>query len=490
MDKKGTGDSSSLRYSVRDGIWDAIKLGAGETFLGPFGIFLKASTIQIGLLATLPQLFGALMQWASALAMDRLRDRRALVTASAAVQALILLPIGLLPFVPAEGDMLVTALLLLVTAYHGTTGVITPVWNSLIGDLVPSENRGRFFGNRNRLTGMSAFLALVPAGLMLHFFQQQGQAGVGFLLIFLVALFARLNSVYWLSRHANPAFHIAREELFTFAQFLRRSPKSNFAKFVFFIGAINFAVAISSPYFALYMLRDLGFSYFEFTAVTSVSTVTQFLTFRYWGKISDQFGNKKILNLCGWGIGIVPMLWLLSHHIAYLMAIQVYGGFIWAGFNLASANFIFDAVSPPKRARCVAYRGLVNGVCVLAGSLAGGFVAGRLPAVITVGRWTWSPDFILPVIFLLSGLIRVGAAAFFLRMFREVRAVEPIRHRDLIYRVSHLKPIAGLTFSLIAAPFRDHHEEARQDPVAQTHNSLPDQEALPSMAPDSEKKTG
>lgn len=456
MGKKGTEGNASLRCSLRDGVWDAIKQGAGETFLGPFGIFLQASTVQIGLLATLPQLFGALMQWASALAMDRLRDRRALVAASAAVQALILLPIGLLPFLLDSGDLAVTALLLLVTAYHGANGIVTPVWNSLIGDLVPADIRGRFFGNRNRLTGMSAFAALVVAGILLHFFEQQGRVSVGFLLIFIVALCARLNSAYWLSRHANPALHISRAESFTFAQFLRRSPKSNFAKFVFFIGAINFSVAFSSPYFALYMLRDLQFSYLEFTAVTSVSTVTQFLTFRYWGKISDQFGNKKILNLCGWGIGIVPMLWLFSPHIAYLMAIQVYGGFIWAGFNLASANFIFDAVSPPKRARCVAYRGLINGVCVLAGSLTAGFVADRLPAAITVGPWTWAPHFILPVIFLISGLLRISAAAFFLRKFREVRDVEPIRHRDLIYRVSHLKPIAGLTFSLIAAPFRDH----------------------------------
>jgi MFS family permease len=464
MNNPLTRDQSSLDASLRDGIWHAIMLGAGETFLGPFGIFLKASTIQIGLLATLPQFFGALMQWASALAMDHLRNRRILVVLSALFQGVLWLPIALVPFLYGRSEQAVNVLLLLVTIYHGASGILTPVWNSLIGDLVPAEIRGRFFGNRNRLTGMSTFFALIVAGLVLHFFEQQGRVGLGFLVVFGTALVARLNSAHWLFRHDNPEFHYSREQLFTFAQFLRRSPKSNFARFVFFTGAVNFAVALSSPYFALYMLRDLRFSYVEFTSVTSVAIITQFLTFRYWGMLSDQFGNKKILNLCGWGIGIVPMLWLISSHIAFLMAIQVFGGFVWAGFNLASANFIFDAVSPPKRARCVAYRGMVNGVCVLAGSLVGGFIAMRLPKSMVLGDWSWSPDFILPVIFFISGVVRLGAAAFFLRIFREVRDVEPIRHRDLIYRVSHLKPIAGLTFSLIASPFRAQPQESKEDP--------------------------
>jgi len=38
----------SLRASMRDGVSHAVMLGAGETYLGPFGIFLQASTLQVG----------------------------------------------------------------------------------------------------------------------------------------------------------------------------------------------------------------------------------------------------------------------------------------------------------------------------------------------------------------------------------------------------------------------------------------------------------
>jgi len=165
-----------------------------------------------------------------------------------------------------------------------------------------------------------------------------------------------------------------------------------------------------------------------------------------------------ILNVCGWGVAVVPALWLVCHHILYLVAIQIYSGLVWSGFSLASANFLFDAVTPPKRARCVAYQGLVNGIFVITGSLAGGLVAGHLPRSLSLGPWTWSPTFMLPVIFLISGIMRMIAAGVFLRKFKEVRQVEPIRHRDFIFRISQIRPIAGATFSLMTGLFREHRQ--------------------------------
>jgi MFS family permease len=453
------GNAHSLKAPIRDGVSHAVMLGAGETYLGPYGIFLQATTLQVGLLATLPQLFGAVMQWASALVMDRIGSRRAFICAGAFFQATLWIPIALLPFLAGRGPRPVLILLGFLLLYYGANGALTPVWNSLIGDLVHPETRGRFFGNRNRLTGMSTFIALLLAGGTLNLFQREGIAQAGFLIIFILAGLARLNSARWLARYDDPEFHLSPEQVFTFLQFLKRSPHSNFAKFVFFVAAINFGVAFSGPYFALYMLRDLQFTYLEFTAVTATATITQFLTVRYWGRLSDRFGNKKILNVCGWGVTLAPMLWLISSNIAYLMLIQTYVGLVWAGFSLASANFIFDAVSPPKRARCVAYQGLVNGACIVAGSLAGGFVAGRLPDSLAFGPLVWTPSHTLPLLFLISGLIRIVAAGILLRQFREVRPVEPIRHRELVFRVSHIRPIAGATFSLFTGLFHEKRAE-------------------------------
>lgn len=453
-------NTPTVRASINDGMSNAVMMGCGESYFGVFGIFLKATALQVGLIATLPQLFGAIMQWVSAINMERIQSRRKSVRTGALIQSLAYIPIAVLPFIFNSGHLLIILLILLIIIYQGANGSVVPVWNSLIGDLIPPDMRGRFFGKRNMLTGLCSFMALILAGVTLHVFEKQDIPEIGYLIIFTVACIARLNSARWLSKYDDPPLYVSPDQIFTFRQFIRRAPHSNFAKFVFFVALINLGVSFSGPYFSLYMLRDLEFTYMAFTFVVGVNNITQFLMFRHWGSISDRFGNKKILNLCGWGMAIVPVLWLGSTNIFYLMLIQVYAGIIWSGFNLAIANFLFDAVTPPKRARCVAYQGLVNGFSMFTGSLLGGFTAGHLPQSFTIGSFLWHPVSMLPMVFLISGLIRFVAAYIFLKKFREVREVEQIGHRELIFRISHIKPIAGATFSLTTGIF-DHRRKKK-----------------------------
>ena len=52
----------SLRYSIFDGAFSAAMIGFGESFFVPFALFLKATSIQIGVLSSLPQALGSLLQ--------------------------------------------------------------------------------------------------------------------------------------------------------------------------------------------------------------------------------------------------------------------------------------------------------------------------------------------------------------------------------------------------------------------------------------------
>ena len=90
-------ENLTLKASVRDGVSHAAMMGAGESYIGPFGIFLGATTLQVGLLDTLPQLFGALMQFVGARTMPWFRSRRAVILIGVIFQALLWIPMALLP---------------------------------------------------------------------------------------------------------------------------------------------------------------------------------------------------------------------------------------------------------------------------------------------------------------------------------------------------------------------------------------------------------
>ncbi len=439
-----------LKAPVRDGMAWGCMMGFGENYISACGIFLRATATQIALLATIPAFVGSLFQLASVWSLRLFSSRKTPIRWSVRAVSLAWLCLGLLVAVAEPGNLAVWLFISLVCFYRAGENFLGPPWASLIGDLVPAESRGRFFGKRNRSIGLCTFLAVLGGGFLLDLCDRAYATGLGFCLIFLLACGSRVISGYWLSRYEDRPMAPRHDGYFSLWQFLRRSPRSNFARFVYFISWINCAVAISGPFFALYMLRDLGLSYVEFTLVSAATTVTQFLTLATWGRVSDQLGNKRILNVCGIGVGIVPLLWVFEWNLWFLFLIQVFGGFMWAGFNLAAANFVFDAVTPAKRARCAAYQSFVNAFFVLAGSLLGAYIVERLPPSYHLWGWEWVPHSPLFGIFIISGVVRLTAAFIILPLFSEVRSVPQVGRRDLLFRITGFRPFGGSTFTVVS----------------------------------------
>lgn len=448
----------SLKASVRDGVCSAMMQGTGDSYLSAFAIFLQGSAMQIGALAAVPQLVGAIFQLVSLKLLDKITSRRKMLVVGALTQGAMWLPISLLPFVFGKDEGAVWMLLCFSTVGFAAAGILGPVWNSLIGDIVPAEERGRFFGFRNQQASIASMVSLMLAGGGLHIAKQYDYTEYAFLLLFLTALVARLFGAHFLSRHMDPPAVGAPEDRFTFWQFIKRARESNFVKFVLFVSLFNASIWIAGPYFSVYMLRDVKFSYLEFTILSAFSIASQVLTMQHWGRLSDKFGNKRILNVAAAGWAIAPFLWLVSSNFWYLLFVQATAGFFVAGFTLASANFLFDAVSSSKRARCVAYQGIINGSCVFLGSFIGGKILSNVPPslVESVGLFT-PPSAILTVI-LVSGIARVLMLFVVMPLFREVREVEEINHVSLLVRIAYLRPVSGIGFSL----FTGESEEGRR----------------------------
>ena len=453
----------SLQASIREGMASSVMLGAGETYLGAYAVFLQGTALQIGLLGTIPLVFSALTQLAAVWLITIVKSRRKVLVRLSLLQAFCWVLAACLPAVFGIGSRGVTALIVIVLLYHALNGLIIPIWNSLIGDLVPAELRGSFFGRRSRFISLASFIAIIGAGKLLYAAERIAMPLLGYTCIFSTACLARLGSSYYLTRHADPPFSITPEHHFSFWNFLRRGPRSNFARFVFFAGLVNFSVYFAAPYFAIYMLRDLKLTYLQYTMVLGAAFVSQIVTLQYWGALSDRAGNKKILDLCVYGVAIVPLFWLFGSALWWLILLQLFSGFTWAGYNLAVANFLFDAVTPPKRARCVAYQSVVNSVFLLAGSLLGAYTATHASAVIPFERWFEVPASPYLFIFLISGMLRLLVAIFFRSIYKEVRDVETMRKRDLVFRIVHIRPPGRFVFRPIDSLTNEHGRQANEE---------------------------
>lgn len=128
------------QHGIREGAGTAVMQGAGENFFTAFALTFHATTSQIGLLNVLPAFIGTFAQLASVLWLRWFDHRHAIVVAGATTQAILWLPLLLLPFLfPEYGVILIiTCAVLLVVVGHFTI----PAWNSLITDLLDPNTRG------------------------------------------------------------------------------------------------------------------------------------------------------------------------------------------------------------------------------------------------------------------------------------------------------------------------------------------------------------
>ena len=439
MNERTAGGAQSRRYGIREGAFQAIMLGGGENYLSAFALLLHASAFQIGLLSALPQLIGTWAQLLSVKALGWVRHRKSLILAGVAGQAVVWLPLLVLPLVfPEQGPWLLIAC---AVAYVAMGHFAIPAWNSLLTDLVDPDRRGAYFGHRARVMTVSSFAALCAAGLILHSAEAWKQPWMGFAVIFLTAAVARGVSAIYLARIDEAAVPVTREHEFRLLAFLRREHGSNFRRFLLFSGLMHVCVLIAGPYFVVYMLRDLHFSYLEYALWMAAGVVGQFMTLKPWGRLGDRYGNKKILVATGLLVPFLPMLYVVSAHLPFLLAVNFLGGVIWAGLALGLQNYVFDAVRPEDRAKGVAIWNSINAAGWFIGAMLGSFLAGVLPGEISLAGLEIQPASNLPFVFFISGVLRLVVSLSLLRSFHEARSVEPISHRELVSELPLIKPL-------------------------------------------------
>jgi len=406
-------------------------VGFGENFISPFAIFLKATASQLALLSSLPKLFGSLSQLLTPKLLEIFKSRKWIVSIGALLQALVWIPII---FVFYLNGLAVPYLIFFVVIYWIFGMFINPAWNSWMGDLVDSEYGGRYFGFRNKVVGIATLASLLVAGIIVNSFQKNPAITfTGFAIIFSVALIARFISFIYLTREHEPKYEIFEGAKFSFFEFLKQMHFRNYGLFVIYLSVMNFSVNLAAPFFSLYMLDGLNFSYFTFTIVTASSMFAKVMFMPFWGKLTDKHGSKKILAFSGYLMPMTPLLWLFSSNVYYLILIQLYSGMVWSGFELAASSFIFDSTTAPKRTRCIAYYNVINGVMILFGTLIGAFLVNH-------------PLFFSPFIFVffVSGILRYITSFVMVPKIKEVRTVSDVSYGHLFFKVLSVVPTESI----------------------------------------------
>ena len=364
-----------------------------------------ASNAQIGYLSALVSLSAALAFLPGARLAEVFGHRKAIVLAASGVARVILLGLAMIPFF-SEGKSVIYAVMVLGSARAFFANLGMPAWTALAGDLVPLSMRGRFFSSRNFGMGVSALIAAPLAGVMID----RIAFPHGWQSVWLLALFMAFISTAFFARipdreiqrgiKAPPPPPAEKAGILNDRNFL------NFCAITFLW---NLGLYIAAPFFNVHLIRNMGGSESWVGILLAVMSLSGIVGQLFMGRLFDERGAKWMMAVTGVAISILPFGWIAATHPWHVIFINVGSGVLWAGYNLAWFNLLLYISPASKRA----FYSAVNQITIYAAACAGPLIGGFLGEI-----------YGLPLLFLISGLIRLAAAGMFIPMVKEVAGDE------------------------------------------------------------------
>ncbi len=269
--------------------------------------------------------------------------------------------------------------------------------DSWLANLIPSHHMGRYLGKRLAITSISHLSTFLVMGYVLD--NAHGQLSVSFATLFTVSLIAAfLSFIIYTKMHDLPIIGEKSKTNLGFSTFVSELKDKKLSKFMLFVSLFNLTVNLCGPLYAVYMLNNLNFSYSTFAIVLAAEYLARITSVHFWGRFADRVGNIRVLGIVTRLIPFVPILWLFSPNVVYLVFVQMLSGVCWAAFDLSNQGYIYQVAPQSKKLLYVVYNRSIGLMCMALGGLLGVYLLKGIPPL--GGSQIFS-------IFLLSGIFRL-----------------------------------------------------------------------------------
>ena len=403
----------SLRLSIAEGmVAELVGACASGAVLTAWALYLALPATLIGLLGALP-FASQLVHLPGAFITGRLGHRRAALL-FVALSRQIVLPLALLPFLPIS-QAARQAALLVVAGLAAALGVIgNNAWTAWMGDLVPEEIRGRYFGRRSAACALGAALGALAAGLLLDLGQRSGGEGLvlaGFSLgasLAGLATFLLMRAQHESLERTAPAPRLREVVLVPLRDWRAR-------RVLAFQIAWSAAGGLAAAFYPLYMITELQMGFARMALYSGGLCAFRVLAAPLWGRALDHTGARPILVACAFGLSLSPLLWLFPRpDLLWPLALDAaLCGTLSAGYNLAAFSLPLSLSQPRDRAFHLAAFAATGGLAMGLASALSGPALHLLPSSILFFGQVANK---LQLLFLLGGGARILSALLGLRI--------------------------------------------------------------------------
>jgi MFS-type transporter involved in bile tolerance (Atg22 family) len=301
------------------------------------------------------------------------------------------LPWGLAPLLPSLGEArngMFIGMLLMGTFANSVAAV---AWSAAISELVPERVSGRYFARRNLIFGGWTLLAVMLAGQIV---QWNGNSLVAFASVFCVAGISRMLGLFFLSRMKfSPAV--------TEMSVVRNR---NYLWLCAFVGLWGLLLNAAMPFYTVFLVDKLDLGIGTVVKLTTVASLGGLVTLKSWGRLSDRFGNRPVLQVLAfiWAITAMAMWgltrpgWIWHLYIGYFIV-----GAMTAGFQLTQFNLMLRLAPASLRPAYVAVFLAATSLLTAFGPVLGGELLRLMPD--QIGELFGKPVYGFHFLFVIAG---------------------------------------------------------------------------------------
>ena len=359
---------------LADGASYSVMVGIGENYLPAFALAMGMGEVVAGLIACVPLLAGAILQLVSPYGVRKLGSYRRWVSLCAAVQASAFLPL----IAAAWFETVPVALLFLIAGMYWGAGMSAgPAWSAWATSIVPARVRSRFFACRTRVSQAGVLVGFVGGGIALQYGSSLGRPLDAFALVFAIAAVCRFVSSRLLaiqSEPLSPDHPGAAGRIIGPREIVARLRHHGEGRLLWYLWLMYGTAQIAGPYFTPFILGQLRYDYATYMLILATSILTKTLSMPLWGLIAHRYGARRLMIAGGVLMVPLPLFWLFSASVPYLLCVQVIAGFAWAAYELAIILMSFDCIPASHRTSMLTAYNLGYAVVSVAGSLLGGLL--------------------------------------------------------------------------------------------------------------------
>jgi MFS family permease len=388
----------------------------------------------------------------SAYVTERLRRRKLLSLTCFAVGRLATPAILLLPFLTGQTDLRVRLVFLVAALLFrvAVTNLGTSAWLSWVTDIVPEQERGRYYAVRLAMnTTLASVVPFLGALLIDHYGKG---APWGYLLVFGAAfLLGEIDLFIHAFARDRPMLE-SREP----ARFLPLLAKPwrhrGFRSLMLYRSLRMFANGLAAVFGIAYLDRILGLSSAAIIGLVGLMTIAQAPAYFFWRRIGDRVGYRTVLHLTAvlGGVGILYWWFLPAGNravqLTVLVCARIYFGIVAAGLLLGQNTLNMNVAPDEHRSTYYAQVTAVISLAVALGLLSGRLIYGALDA--------WAPALfggeylglfcgtvLTPVHFLIGllGLVRIASIQLFYRHIPDAKAEAALPRIDRLLRTNPLR---------------------------------------------------